>query len=70
MKYDFILIITPYFLISLLTIINGNLIKDIVKKDIGDTDNLGTLFSHFSVGEDETLRIFMGSEEGGLNREQ
>ena len=31
-----------------LTMINGTLIKDIVKKDVGDIENLGTLFSHFS----------------------
>lgn len=31
-----------------LTMINGTLIKDIVKKDAGDIENLGTLFSYFS----------------------
>ena len=33
---------------SPLTMITGTLIEGIVKKDIGDIENLGTLFSHFS----------------------
>ena len=34
---------------SSLTMIKGSLIQDIVKKDIGDIENLGTLFSVISV---------------------
>ena len=34
--------------ISLITMINRTLIQDIVKKDLGDIENLGTLLSHFS----------------------
>ena len=34
--------------LSLLTMINENLMQGIMKKDIVDIENLGRLFSHFS----------------------